>query len=209
MARPDRKRREFERREDDLLNRALELFSRPNWESVTVEQIARAADVGKGTVYKHFVSKDELLFRLMLRFYQGLLQAFQQEFGEDEDILQRFRRVFEYALRYHLKHREYRYIVEYCNRIDFKERADASWHASFLELDQAFKDWGDPMILAAMDRGLIQKRPVAQVTLGLHACFDGAVDMLWAGKDWCPHGDEQEIVESVTAFMMSGFIGQV
>ena len=209
MPRPDRKQREFERREQDLLDTALELFSRPNWESVTIEQIARAADVGKGTVYKHFISKDELLFRLMLRFYRGLLQAFQQEFGEDEDILQRFRKVFEYALHYHLEHREYRYVVEYCKRIDFKERADESWRASFLELDQAFKDWGDPMILAAMDGGMIEKRPLVQVTLGLHACFDGAVAMLWAGKDWCPHGDQEEIVEAATAFMMSGFIGQI
>ena len=209
MARPDRKQREFERREEELLDTALELFSQPNWESVTIEQIARAADVGKGTVYKHFVSKDELLFRLMLRFYRGLLDAFQQEFGEEEDILQRFRRVFEYAFRYHLQHRQYRYVVEYCNRIDFKERADASWHASFRELDQAFQDWGDPMILAAMDKGLIEKRPLGRVVLGLHACFDGAVTMLWAGKDWCLHGDEEGIIEAVTAFMMSGFIGQV
>ncbi len=209
MARPDRKKREFERREVELLDTALELFSKPNWESVTIEQIARAADIGKGTVYKHFASKDEMLFRLMLRFYRGLLQAFQQEFREDEDILDCFRRVFEYAFRYHLEHREYRYVVEYCKRIDFKERADESWHKSFLELDQAFKDWGDPMILAAMDRGQIEKRPLAQISLGLHACFDGAVDMLWAGKDWCPHGDEEEIIDSVTAFMMSGFIGQV
>jgi AcrR family transcriptional regulator len=209
MARLDRKQREFERREEDLLDTALELFSQPNWESVTIDQIAKAADVGKGTIYKHFASKDELLFRLMLQFYRGLLQAFHQEFGEDEDILQRFRRVFEYALRYHLLRREYRYIVEYCNRIDFKERADESWHASFLELDQAFKDWGDPMILAAMDKGMIEKRPLMQIMLGLHACFDGAVDMLWAGKDWCPHGDEDEVIEAVTAFMMSGFIGQV
>ena len=87
--------------------------------------------------------------------------------------------------------------------------AAESWHASFLELDQAFKDWGDPMVLAAMDKGVIERRPLVQVMLGLHACFDGAVDMLWAGKDWCPHGDEEEIIEAVTAFMMSGFIGQV
>jgi hypothetical protein len=33
--------------------------------------------------------------------------------------------------------------------------------------------------------------------------------MLWAGKDWCPHGDQEEIVEAATAFMMSGFVGQI
>ncbi|MEW8210937.1 MAG: hypothetical protein AB2735_10775, partial [Candidatus Thiodiazotropha taylori] len=40
------------------------------------------------------------------------------------------------------------------------------------------------------------------------ACFNGAIEMLWAGSDWCLHGDETEILEAVTAFMMAGVIGQ-
>ena len=209
MARIDRKQRAFIRREEDILDTALELFAKPNWEAVTIEQIAKTAEVGKGTVYNHFSSKNELLFRLMMRFYRGLLQNLQQEVEEDEDFLHSFRRIFEYAFRYHLEHREYRYVVEYCKRIDFKERADESWHALFLELDKAFGAWGDPMILAAMEQGVIEKRPLAQIQIGIHACFEGAVDMLWAGKDWCSHGDEEEIIESATAFMMSGLIGRI
>ncbi len=211
MARVDRKQREFERREEEILDAALELFSQPNWESVTIEQIANAADVGKGTVYKHLASKDELLFRLMMRFYRGLLNDLQSEFqaGEEENALGQFRRIFEYAFRYHLKHREYRYIVEYCRRIDFKERADESWHASFKALDQAFSDWGDPMILSLMEKGMIEERPMTQLQIGLRACFDGAVAMLWAGKDWCVLGSEEQILEAATGFMMSGLIGRV
>ena len=209
MARIDRKQREFERREQDILDAALQLFSQPNWESVTIDQIAKAAEVGKGTVYKHFASKDELLFQLMLRFFQGLLKQLQLAAMDEGDILVHFRRIFESALRYHLDHREYRYIVEYCDRIDFKERADESWRASFSELDRAFSEWGDPMLLAAMEQGIIQQRPLEKINMGLHACFDGAVNMLWAGKDWCVHGNEDEILESVIDFMMSGLIGQV
>lgn len=208
MARSDRKQREFEQREQDILDAALALFSRSNWETVTIEQIARTADVGKGTVYKHFASKDELLFRLMLRFYQGLLLRLQADMQGDEEFLARFRRIFEIAFRYHLEHREYRYIVEYCNRIDFKERADAEWRDSFMQLDQAFGEWGDPMMLSAMEQGLIEKRPLAQIQIGLHACFDGTINMLWAGKDWCIHGDEKEIMDSAVRFMMSGLIGR-
>lgn len=208
MARTDRKQREFDRREEDILDAAIRLCSRPNWESVTIDQIARAADVGKGTVYKHFSSKDELLFRLMIRFYRGLLEGLQDEFQGEGDVLQRFSRLFEYAFRYHLERREYRYIVEYCKRIDFKERADESWHTAFMELDQAFGDWGDPMIIAAMEQGVIAKQPLAQIRIGMRACFDGAVGMLWAGKDWCPHGDEEEIIRSATAFMISGLMGR-
>ena len=209
MALIDRKQREFERREEDILDAALALFSRPNWESVTIEQIARAADIGKGTLYKHFASKDELLFRLMMQFFQGLLEKLRHEVLDEGDILQRFRHTFEFVFRYHLEFREYRYVVEYCNRIDFKERADASWHASFRQLDQAFSAWGDPMFIAAMEQGLIQKRPLQELQIGLHVCFDGAVHLLWSGNDWCIHGNAEEIIKSVTDFMMAGLIGQV
>ncbi|MCU7808298.1 MAG: TetR/AcrR family transcriptional regulator [Candidatus Thiodiazotropha sp. (ex Semelilucina semeliformis)] len=209
MARVDRKQRVFEHREEDILDGALALLSHPNWESVTIEQIANEAEIGKGTVYKHFASKDELLFRLMMRFYSGLLLHLQDAVVEADDILAGFRRIFEFAFRYHLERKEYRYIVEYCNRIDFKERADESWHASFLELDKAFGEWGDPLLLSAMDRGQIENRPLGQISIGMHACFNGAVDMLWAGKDWCAHGDEEQIIESVTEFMMAGLVGRV
>ena len=204
----DRKQREFERREKDILSAALGLFSTPEWESVTIKQIAMAAGIGKGTVYKHFASKDELLFRLMMKFYRGLLVSL-QGLSQDGDILQRFRRIFEYALRYHQQHREYRYIVEYCDRIDFKERADESWHASFMELDKAFTEWTYPMFEQAMQDGLISKRPVEQVHMGIHACFEGAIDMIWAGRNWCSMGTEEEVIESVTSFMMDGLIGQL
>lgn len=208
MVQSDRKQREFERREEDILDSALELFSRPNWESVTIEQIAKAADIGKGTVYKHFTSKDELLFRLMLRFERGLLNRLKLEVKEDEEPLACFQRIIEFAFRYHMNNRHYRYIVEYCNRIDFKERADESWHSSFMELDKAFDEWGDPLFMAGIKQGVFANRSLDEIKIGMHACFNGAINMIWAGKDWCIQGDEETIIQSVTAFMMSALIGQ-
>jgi AcrR family transcriptional regulator len=203
-----RKQREFERREEDILDVALGLFSGPGWESVSMDQIAKLAEVGKGTLYNHFASKDELLFKLMLRFYEGLLIKLKKETFNPKEILTSFESIFNIAFRYHLAHREYRYVVEYCKRIDFKERADEAWRASFLELDRAFGNWGDPLLQSAMEQGLISNRPLNHINMGMHACFNGAVEMLWAGSDWCPYGDEEEIIESVTAFMMAGVVGR-
>ncbi|MEJ2609565.1 MAG: TetR/AcrR family transcriptional regulator [Candidatus Thiodiazotropha sp.] len=204
-----RKQRAFVRREEDILDVALELFSGPGWESVSMDQIAKMAEVGKGTLYNHFDSKDELLFKLMLRFYEGLLFQLKKETFNTNEILICFETIFNLAFRYHLAHRKYRYVVEYCNRIDFKERAEEVWRASFLELDKAFSDWGDPLLQSAMEQGLISKRPLNHINIGMYACFNGAVGMLWAGSDWCLYGDEEEIIESVTAFMMAGLVGRM
>lgn len=206
MGLQDRKRREFQRREQDILSAALELCSTPAWESVTVEQIAERAEVGKGTVYKHFSTKDELLFRLMMVFYQGLLRALREDSFQGSP-LQRLRYAVERALRYHMEHSDYRYVVEYCERIDFKERADPTWRGDFLELDRAFQAWGAPIIEAGMATGEFRRQPIERVMIGLHACFKGAVAMIWASRDWCPLGDEETVVAVVTDFMMAGLRG--
>lgn len=207
MARQNRKQREFQRRERDILSAALDLCSTPKWESVTVEQIAERAEIGKGTVYKHFVSKDELLFRLMMGFYQGLLRMLREQMAQGGP-LEKVRYAVERALRYHIEHREYRYVVEYCERIDFKERADPAWRGDFLELDRAFQEWGGPIIEAGMESGQFQRRSLEQVMLGMHACFKGAVAMIWSTRDWCPLGDDEAVVAAATDFMMAGLRGR-
>ncbi len=204
MSRSDRRQREFERREADILDAALHLCSTSEFESVRVDQIAAGADIGKGTVYKHFASKDELLFRLTMRFYRGLLGEMRDKLVRGDAATQ-LRFVITYALQYHVDHRDYRYVVEYVERIDFKERAKAEWKDDFLALDRAFGEWGATIIQAGMDSSRFQDRPMEQVMLGLHACFKGAVQMLWASDDWCvaANGDDPRIIATVTEFMMS------
>ncbi len=208
MARSDRKQRELDCREKEILDAALLLCSMPDWESVTVEQIATGADVSKGTVYNHFASKDELLFRLMIRFYHGLLVKLRDGLEEGAPREQ-FRSIIQRGLAYHATHPEYRYIVQYCERADFKERAAPGWRDDFLELDRAFQEWGGPMIERGMATGDFTQRPIQAVMLGIHASFKGAITLLWAGNDWCPAGgDTETIIPAVTDFIMAGLEGR-
>ena len=61
-----RKAREFQRRELEILEAARELFEKQDWLTVTIQQISDQAEIGKGTVYKHFATKDEIYARLLL-----------------------------------------------------------------------------------------------------------------------------------------------
>ncbi len=78
MSIQDRKAREFERRGQEILDAALRLFKADAWESVTVEQIAQQAEVGKGTIYKHFASKDEIYARLAIQFQLRIAERMAQ-----------------------------------------------------------------------------------------------------------------------------------
>jgi len=56
-----------EERRSELLDAALELFSKGDFASVSVDAIARKAGVSKGTVYWYFPSKEDLLVGVIER----------------------------------------------------------------------------------------------------------------------------------------------
>lgn len=208
MVRVDRKQRDFLRREEEILAAALDLLSGPDWESISVEQIAMHAEVGKGTVYNHFSSKDELLFRLLIRFYSGLLQELQEQKPQG-GAAEQFRAIIRRSLEYHLEHMEYRYVVPYCERTDFKERAAPEWRDDFMALDRSFENWSRPFIEQAMESGEFEKRDPDSAMLGMHATFKGAISILWAGDGWCPdYCEPTRVIESVTDFMVTGMVGR-
>ncbi len=62
------KKKRFLDREQRIIDKALELLLRDGVDRVTVAAIAEAADIGKGTVYKHFQSKSEILIRIILDY---------------------------------------------------------------------------------------------------------------------------------------------
>ena len=79
MQKESRKVREFRRREQEILDTALQLFLSEGEDSVTVEMIAEAVGIGKGTIYKHFNSKAEIYLRLMLDYERDLAELFQSD----------------------------------------------------------------------------------------------------------------------------------
>ena len=73
MALPDRKARVLRQREQEILQAAGDLFRRGDWHRTTIDEIAKNAGVGKGTVYLHFKSKEEIVERLALMGCKRLL----------------------------------------------------------------------------------------------------------------------------------------
>ena len=66
------KKRRFLVREERIVDAALALLLDKGIERVTVSTIARMAGIGKGTVYKHFLTKNEILMRIVLDYERHL-----------------------------------------------------------------------------------------------------------------------------------------
>jgi AcrR family transcriptional regulator len=75
MSQKARKKRQVlppEERQEMILDAALEMFSRYGYESCDVDKIAAHAGIGKGTIYRHFPSKENLFVSVIDRGYAHL-----------------------------------------------------------------------------------------------------------------------------------------
>ena len=95
----ERKEREFKRREEDILVSAYDLLSQMEPGQMTMEQIAEQAEIGRGTIYKHFKSKDEIYARLIFERRKKFIRRLEKiEVEGIERIPRLLRSYLEYCL---------------------------------------------------------------------------------------------------------------
>ncbi|MFH2076862.1 MAG: helix-turn-helix domain-containing protein, partial [Pseudomonadota bacterium] len=63
----ERRKRERESRKNAILKAARKLFFEKGFRSVTVESIARKADLSKGSIYLYYSSKEEIYSQILLK----------------------------------------------------------------------------------------------------------------------------------------------
>jgi AcrR family transcriptional regulator len=61
-----RRERKKARVRAQIVATAIELFSRHGLDEVTVDRIAQAADIGKGTIYNYFATKEDIVVAFMV-----------------------------------------------------------------------------------------------------------------------------------------------
>jgi len=76
---------------DRIKESALELFTAQGVEKVSMDEIARQADVSKVTIYKHFHSKDALHRAVIDLYSDRVLASVEAVLASDLDFLEKFR----------------------------------------------------------------------------------------------------------------------
>lgn len=74
-----RKERERLARESEILSAAEKLFTGKGFESTTMEEIAKASEFTKRTVYQYFMSKENLFFAVILSGVKQMFSYIEEE----------------------------------------------------------------------------------------------------------------------------------
>jgi AcrR family transcriptional regulator len=104
-----------EQRRAEILEAALGLYSSKGFNDTTMEEVAQAAGVAKGTIYLYFQSKEHLLLALKRDFMKGLTDAVADvvaeaieslEAGKEVDYRDIIDDIFQVIVDYHCKRRD-------------------------------------------------------------------------------------------------------
>ncbi|NIM50870.1 MAG: TetR family transcriptional regulator [Gemmatimonadales bacterium] len=201
----ERKAREFQRREREILDAALRLFDRDDWQSVTIEQIAEAAEIGKGTIYKHFANKDEIYARLDIDFHRRMLEQVQQ-IDPKLDVVERLRAIIRVYLDAHHVGREYRRVVQYCERDDFRRGLSEPTRRECDRLEAALVERLYGVLQDGVSQGIFRSRPIPTMAYGVIAAIYGSVRLLWGGYN--VGADTEGSVEELIRFILAGVMHQ-
>ena len=204
MSTLERRTRELRQRERILLDAAIELLDRDDWQSVTVEQIAERAEYAKGTVYRHFASKDDLHARLVADWNAGTHAALEAIDAERpfEAVL---RDVVAVTWRRLTGDRVHARLLGHVQRADFlagvspeTRAALAETEARTLGLMAGLIDWG-------IAEGAIPPAPLEPRLFALTALLTGAVRLhpLWGGAGGVPD-PERILADAILALLRAG-----
>ena len=76
-----------------IINAALSVFSKDGFQNSKIEDIARTADIGKGTLYEYFSSKEELFLEAFTNFKESVLSKYWVVLNDGGDPLSKLKRV--------------------------------------------------------------------------------------------------------------------
>lgn len=202
----ERKAREFNRRGREILDAALGLFAGDDWYAVTIEQIAERAEIGKGTVYKHFASKDEIYATLAAEFRDGAVERLESIDGS-LPVMQRLRRVIEVFWEQHRRASEYQRLVQYCERSDFRSGLSPALRGVLDDQDARLQAAIDRVLQDGVNEGILPRKPLPALVFGPMATLQGAVRMLWSG-DLAKESRPRQYLDEITNFILAGMLYQ-
>lgn len=124
----ERKEREKEQRRNDITNAAEKLFFSRGYDSVSMDEIADAAEVSKGTLFVYFKNKESLFFAVVLRgarILNAMIEDGIKSCKTSQEVLDVIASIYlDFVNKFPDYHRSYLYFRS--GRFSIDDRADVS-----------------------------------------------------------------------------------
>jgi AcrR family transcriptional regulator len=106
-----------EKRREQIIEKASELFAMRDFHAVQMDEIAIAAEVAKGTLYNHFASKEDLYISTIRTRLQSLADLLQTKYQSRDDPWRNLRSFVIHYERFMLRHPHFFRILRKCDAL--------------------------------------------------------------------------------------------
>lgn len=199
----------FVQRERRILEAAVHLFHQQPWDRLTIAEVAAHAGIGKGTVYKHFPSKESLYAQLVLEFSHGNLQQINQEAALLERP-ERLRAVIRQAFSDMQADPVMTQLWMHCDRPDFRQRLTPELQEAFLQLDDQYRQTFMGLLVDLLHPLPLNDDQLRCLLWSIEAGFLGVMARIATGSlTACELPFEvEDYFEQIADFMIAGLHGQ-
>jgi len=202
----ERKALAFAQREETILNAARQLFTPSNWQTVTIDQIAEKAEIGKGTVYKHFKSKDEVYSQMVLAFLETL-SARAETIPDDLDVLEKIKGFARGYWQAYLENPLMLEMMLYCDHQFVQENLSEEFTGQFVCMDNSLQNFVTGLIEEAVRQGKLEDRGASSMMIQGWGTLVGGLQLTFhfKGNGVFQTLDPEEMLESLIDFILRGW----
>ncbi len=163
-----------ESRKEQIIAAADEVLIEVGLENFTIDQVVERAGIAKGTVYKYYTSRDEIIAEITEKALRILYKKFVKAVNSFEHSVDKIKAVCLANYDYYLEYPEYYKVVGYIERPEFNIHIN-----EYIKISHAIQDLMDDVVLVGQ-----QKKEIRQdinpsiITSILWACSIGVVQFV-------------------------------
>jgi TetR/AcrR family transcriptional regulator len=146
----ERKEREKGHRKEEIVDAAQRLFLEKGLMATTMDEIAEAAELSKGTIYLYYKSKEDLFLAVIMRGMQTLYEMFDARIKTETDVVKALAALQETYLAFFHKHRSYFRMLHFLQAPQFHKQVSDEMKRETVFVNQ--KIWN--VAIAIIERGI-------------------------------------------------------
>ncbi|HTR80383.1 MAG TPA: TetR/AcrR family transcriptional regulator [Bacteroidota bacterium] len=153
----ERKEREKEHRREEIIDAAQKIFFQKGLLVATMDEIAEAAELSKGTLYLYYKSKEDLYLAVMLRGTEVLADIFGKVLSKDHPTLKTIANLGEAYYEFFKEHRNYFRMFYFFENPQFHKQVSPEMLQSCSGENQKVWKLVIDLIQRGIDEGVIQR----------------------------------------------------
>ncbi len=153
----ERKEREKEQRREEIIAAAQKVFFEKGLQLATMDEIAEAAELSKGTLYLYYKSKEDLYLSVIMRGAEIMYEFFEKATATNEPVLKLISNLGDSYFEFFQKNRQYFRMLYFRDNPQLHKQVSQEVLQVCLEQDRRIWKLVIDLIQRAIDEGYLQK----------------------------------------------------